>query len=93
MRNNDFEFGSVDLHGETCPFAAHLRKSYYRNDLNSTANGAMSNEGEMKSEADTQKHRIMRGGSPFGPEKTRSEETQTTYLPQVGTHFVSNFNL
>jgi len=45
--------------GTTCPFAAHIRKAYPRND-----HGTLSPEiGEVT----TQTHRLLRRGIPFGP--------------------------
>jgi Dyp-type peroxidase family len=52
-RNNDFEFGD-DPFQRKCPYAAHIRKVYPRDD---TSN-----------EAEVQRHRIIRAGIPFGPE-------------------------
>jgi Dyp-type peroxidase family len=53
-RNNDFEFGD-DPEQRRCPYAAHIRKVYPRDD----APGG---------EPETQRHRIIRAGIPFGPE-------------------------
>ena len=55
MENNNFEFGN-DGDQRRCPFAAHIRKTYPRDD--------MGDEGE----ADVQTHRFRRSGIPFGPE-------------------------
>jgi Dyp-type peroxidase family len=52
-RNNDFEYGD-DRFQQRCPYAAHIRKAYPRDD---TGN-----------EAEVQQHRIIRRGIPFGPE-------------------------
>jgi Dyp-type peroxidase family len=59
-RNNDFEF-SDDPSQRECPYAAHIRKVYPRDD---TAN-----------EAEVQKHRIIRRGITFGPELAPGETT------------------
>jgi Dyp-type peroxidase family len=59
-RNNDFAFGD-DRFQQKCPFAAHIRKVYPRDD---TANMA-----------EVQRHRIMRAGIPFGPELAPGETT------------------
>jgi Dyp-type peroxidase family len=53
-RNNDFAFGE-DPEQRKCPFAAHIRRMYPRD------------EGPG-GEAEAQRHRIMRAGIPFGPE-------------------------
>ncbi len=52
-RNNDFAYGD-DPFQRRCPYAAHIRKVYPRDD---TGN-----------EAEAQRHRIIRAGIPFGPE-------------------------
>lgn len=52
--NNDFEFGD-DAGGATCPMASHIRKAYPR-DENTPTGG----------EPDTQTHRLLRRGIPFG---------------------------
>jgi len=59
-RNNDFEYGD-DRFQQRCPFAAHIRKAYPRDD---TGN-----------EAEVQQHRIIRRGIPFGPEVEPGEMT------------------
>src|SRR6516162_1652532 len=59
-RNNDFEFGD-DPSQRKCPYAAHIRKAYPRDDT--------------ASEAEVQRHRIMRAGIPFGPEVVPGETT------------------
>jgi Dyp-type peroxidase family len=58
-RNNDFEFAE-DRFQRKCPYAAHIRKVYPRDDVN---------------EAEAQRHRIMRQGIPFGPEVAVGETT------------------
>ncbi|MBV8131569.1 MAG: Dyp-type peroxidase [Alphaproteobacteria bacterium] len=59
-RNNDFEFGD-DPFQRKCPYAAHIRKVYPRDD---TGN-----------EAEVQRHRIIRASIPFGPEVAPGETT------------------
>ena len=59
MRNNDFDYGD-DPFQRRCPYAAHIRKAYPRDD----APGG---------EAEAQRHRILRAGITFGPEVTPSE--------------------
>ena len=53
-RINNFEFGD-DVDGAVVPLAAHVRKTYPRDD--STPTGG---------ESDTQTHRLLRRGIPFG---------------------------
>ena len=52
-RNNDFAYGDDPVQ-RRCPYAAHIRKTYPRDDAGS--------------EAEAQRHRIIRAGIPFGPE-------------------------
>jgi Dyp-type peroxidase family len=59
-RNNDFGFAD-DPQQRKCPYAAHIRKMYRRDDA-----GA---------EAEAQRHRIIRAGIPFGPEVEPGEMT------------------
>jgi len=70
-RNNDFDYGD-DRFQRRCPYAAHIRKAYPRDD----APGG---------EAEAQTHRIIRAGITFGPEVARSE---TTTLHSRGLMFV-----
>jgi len=58
-RNNDFDYGD-DPFQRRCPYAAHIRKAYPRDD----APGG---------EAEAQTHRIRRAGITFGPEVAASE--------------------
>jgi Dyp-type peroxidase family len=60
-RNNDFEFGG-DPDQRKCPYAAHIRKVYPRDDA-------------PDGEAEAQRHRIIRAGIPFGPEVAPGETT------------------
>ncbi len=60
-RNNDFDYGG-DPFQRKCPYAAHIRKSYPRDD----APGG---------EAEAQRHRILRAGITFGPEVGADETT------------------
>lgn len=52
--NNNFEFGD-DLLGTVCPMASHIRKAYPRDEP--TPSGG---------EPETQTHRLLRRGIPFG---------------------------
>lgn len=80
-QNNWFEFGSQPNHGGVgddsqspidaivpptadpgglrCPFSAHIRKAYPRDDVSATGQ-------PLPIEADTQTHRLLRRGIPFG---------------------------
>jgi Dyp-type peroxidase family len=51
-RDATFPPAPADPRGDRCPFAGHIRKSYPRDDL---------------PEAETQTHRLLRRGIPFGP--------------------------
>jgi Dyp-type peroxidase family len=52
---NDFEFADDDARGTVVPLAAHIRKAYPRDE--ETPGGG---------EADTQTHRVLRRGIPYG---------------------------
>src|SRR5206468_3206104 len=70
-RNNDFEFGE-DPAQRRCPYAAHIRKVYPRDEAPS-------------GEAEIQRHRIIRAAIPFGPEV---EPGETTTKHKRGLMFV-----
>jgi Dyp-type peroxidase family len=55
LRNNNFEFGG-DPHQRRCPYAAHIRKAYPRDDMGDAG------------EVDVQRHRLRRAGIPYGQE-------------------------
>lgn len=67
---NDFEFGD-DREGVRCPWAAHIRKAYPRDDVRGNTDPTPE---EIKgAEAFTQTHRMLRRGIAFGPELTEQE--------------------
>ena len=72
MRNNAFEF-AADQGQRRCPFAAHIRKTYPRDDIN---------------EAATQMRRIRRAGIPFGPEVDEAEDEAGASQNDRGLMFV-----
>jgi Dyp-type peroxidase family len=59
-RNNDFAYGD-DPFQRKCPYAAHIRKAYPRDDAGN--------------KAEAQRHRIIRASIPFGPEVEPGETT------------------
>jgi Dyp-type peroxidase family len=61
MRNNDFDYGD-DPFQRRCPYAAHIRKVYPRDDA-------------PDGEAEAPRHRILRRGITFGPEVASGETT------------------
>ena len=71
---NDFEFGD-DRIGLICPWAAHVRKAYPRDDVPFSLPGDPhpAEEDVKRAEAFTQTHRMMRRGIAFGPELTEAE--------------------
>jgi Dyp-type peroxidase family len=67
---NDFEFGG-DRNGLVCPWPAHIRKAYPRDDVRHNTTPSPSEVDAA--EAFTQTHRMMRRGIAFGPELTEHE--------------------
>jgi Dyp-type peroxidase family len=61
LHNNNFEYARDDPDQRRCPYAAHIRKTYPRDDLNAIFGGE-------SGEASVQTRRIRRAGIPFGPE-------------------------
>jgi Dyp-type peroxidase family len=70
---NDFEFGGDRL-GLKCPWAAHIRKAYPRDDVENDTNPSDADS----EEAHTQTHRMLRRGIAFGPEVTEDEALNQT---------------
>ncbi|KDR78229.1 hypothetical protein GALMADRAFT_65104 [Galerina marginata CBS 339.88] len=62
QRNNNFHFSGEVNFQKLCPFAAHIRKTLPRADLESLR-------------ISIEKNRIMRRGIQFGPEVTRAEKS------------------
>lgn len=67
---NNFEFGD-DREGVRCPWAAHIRKAYPRDDVR--GNTHPTSEEIDGAEAFTQTRRMLRRGIAFGPEVTEQE--------------------
>jgi len=68
---NDFEFGDDRL-GLRCPWGAHIRKTYPRDDVRHDTDPP-DEETVDRAEAFTQTRRMMRRGITFGPELTEDE--------------------
>jgi len=84
-RNNDFKFGG-DRHGLTCPWAAHIRKTYPRDDVRGSI--APADQAEIDAEeARTQTHRLLRRGIQFGPELSADEQNSGQTELDRGLHF------
>jgi Dyp-type peroxidase family len=67
---NDFEFGD-DRDGLHCPWAAHVRKVYPRDDVRHDV--TPTDEEADDAESFTQTHRMLRRGIAFGPELSERE--------------------
>lgn len=80
----DFEFDG-DRAGLLCPWAAHVRKAYPRDDV--LGNIGPTREQVDRAEAGTQTHRMMRRGIAFGPELTAAEALSGTTTTKRGLLF------
>jgi Dyp-type peroxidase family len=57
-----------DKNGDRCPFAGHIRKSYPRDDVSDHVDQYHPDDAARRlNERDTQTHRLLRRGIPFGP--------------------------
>lgn len=83
-RNNDFEFGGDRL-GLVCPWAAHIRKAYPRDDVRGIVNPDEPTTDQA--EAGTQRHRMLRRGIQFGEEVTEQERQTKQTEEQRGLLF------
>jgi Dyp-type peroxidase family len=86
-RENDFEFGGDRL-GVHCPWAAHVRKAYPRDDMRHDVSPDLPEEKDVAhAEAFTQTHRMMRRGIAFGPELSHAEALSGHTTQQRGLLF------
>ena len=89
LHNNNFDFVPADSAAALCPFAGHIRKAYPRNDVTPAAASAPpGSDPNVASEADTQTHRILRRGIPFGTEVLPSEAAAKRTTQSRGLMFV-----
>jgi Dyp-type peroxidase family len=89
--DNEFPQSQGDPKGEVCPFAAHIRKAYPRDD-SGTLDPSIG-------EVTTQTHRLLRRGIPFGdpfyapkdPEKTKDSGNRGLLFAAYQTSLVDQF--
>ena len=79
-QENAFTFAK-DRDGTLCPYAAHVRKTYPRDDTPFDDDPEPTAETVELAEARTQSHRMMRRGISFGPELTHAEALSGTSDP------------
>lgn len=63
--NDPFPVSPGDVQGQRCPFAGHIRKAYPRDDEAATPPYG-DTKNPVPNEVDTQTHRLLRRGIPFG---------------------------
>jgi deferrochelatase/peroxidase EfeB len=80
-----FEFDG-DRFGLLCPWGAHIRKVYSRDDV--PGNIGPTRDEVAAAEAETQRHRMLRRGIPFGPELTPDEALSGRTAEERGLLFV-----
>ncbi|MCC5637763.1 Dyp-type peroxidase [Nostoc sp. CHAB 5844] len=87
---NDVVPPSEDATGLRCPFIAHTRKTYPRNDKTPGGGGPGPNEID-RSEVTTQTHRLLRRGIPYGPvsASTPDEPIEDPKFVDRGLHFLA----
>ncbi|MDB5645926.1 Dyp-type peroxidase [Methylobacterium sp.] len=78
---NNFEFGG-DREGLVCPWAAHVRKTYPRDDVRHDT--TPDETAIAAAEAFTQTHRMLRRGIAFGPEVTEREALSGVSNAEMG---------
>ncbi|MEH2423958.1 MAG: Dyp-type peroxidase [Nostoc sp.] len=87
---NDVVPPSADATGLRCPFIAHTRKTYPRNDKTPGGGGPGPKEID-RSEVTTQTHRLLRRGIPYGPvsPSTPNNPLQDPNFVDRGLHFLA----
>ncbi|MBW4594094.1 MAG: Dyp-type peroxidase [Brasilonema angustatum HA4187-MV1] len=88
---NDVVPPSKDATGIRCPFIAHTRKTYPRNDKTPGGNGTTEEEIIDTSEVTTQTRRLLRRGIPYGPvsPSTPDNPQQDPNFVDRGLHFLA----
>jgi Dyp-type peroxidase family len=67
-RDTTYPASPGDPSGDRCPFAGHIRKSYPRDDGSQSPNQYQPDDAARRlNERDTQTHRLLRRGIPYGP--------------------------
>lgn len=82
----DFDF-DADRAGLLCPWAAHIRKAYPRDDV--PGNIGPTQTAVEAAGAATQTHRMMRRGITFGPELTENEALTGSTTEERGLLFAA----
>ncbi|MEH1798712.1 MAG: Dyp-type peroxidase [Nostoc sp.] len=87
---NDVVPPSKDATGLRCPFIAHTRKTYPRNDKTPGGGGPGPEEID-RSEVTTQTHRLLRRGIPYGPvsASTPNNPLKDKKFVDRGLHFLA----
>jgi Dyp-type peroxidase family len=78
-----------DQKGLLCPAFAHIRKTYPRDDITSAGSGTDPEQQSKTSEAETQKHRLLRRGLPFGEPSSSTIEQPISASGERGLLFIS----
>lgn len=82
--NPNFPLAKKDDEGSRCPFSAHIRKAYPRDD--ETLKQPPDPE---PNESDTQTHRLLRRGLPYGPVSASTPETPVDDDVDRGLQFLA----
>jgi|SRR5215831_259544 len=72
-----------DIQGGKCPFSGHIRKAYPRDDR------SLDPEQKFPNEVDTQTHRLLRRGIPFGTQSGSTPEAPVADYIDRGLMFVA----
>ncbi len=93
------EKGSADKHGRDvhrdpdgrrCPFSAHIRKAYPRDETVAEGDpNPYEDLGETLDESDTQTHRLLRRGIPYGPSSDSTPEVPVADAVDRGLLFMA----
>jgi Dyp-type peroxidase family len=92
--NPDFPQAEEDTAGLRCPFTGHIRKAYPRDDESINTGSDMDKEDcndsrAILGEVDTQTHRLLRRGLPYGPVSRSTPETPFDDDIDRGLQFLS----
>ena len=86
---NNFEY-SADLQGDFLPRAGHVRKAYPRDEQTLLPDGKEDTTQNHLHESNTQTHRVLRRGIPFGPILPFPKDEETGETLGLGATFTDD---
>jgi Dyp-type peroxidase family len=88
-RPDRFPLSPADPTGLRCPAFAHIRRAYPRDDITPEGRGDSEAQKSASSRSDTQTHRLLRRGLPFGPPSRSTPDAPFLDSAERGLLFIA----